>query len=185
MQAQTARRLQEFRFNRYIIGTIAVVGLAVASIFAFQALTRGETAIESQELSPVNLLQEDPPLPAGWVDSYFSSGAADIYVEQDPPLPAGWVDPYFGGTKTGVRMVEEARFLEQNSFDYDSAETTTVEGIQTLEANSWDYPVRAQVAGDAAQPPADTVDEMRFIEENTINLPNATAQGEIVPYTPS
>ncbi len=75
--------------------------------------------------------------------------------------------------------------LEQNSFDYESAETTTVEAIQTLEVNNWDYPVRAQVAGDAAQPLADTVEEMRFIEDNTINLPNATAQGEIVPNTPS
>jgi hypothetical protein len=97
MQAQTTRRLQEFRFNRFIIGTLAVIGLAVASIFTIQARTGGETSIESQDLSPVNLVQEDPPLPAGWVDLYLSSGATDIYVQQDPPLPDGWVDPYFSG----------------------------------------------------------------------------------------
>ena len=97
MQAQTTRRLQEFRFNRYIIGTLAVIGLATASIFAVQALTGGETAIESRELSPVSLIQEDPPLSDDWVETYFSGGAVDSYVQEDPPLPEGWVDAYFSG----------------------------------------------------------------------------------------
>ncbi len=119
MQAQTIRRLQEFRFNVFIIGSLAVIGLAVTTIFAIQALTGGGTTIERQELSPVNLVQEDPPLaddwvdpyfsrsvgdsyvqedpamPVGWVDSYFFSNTVDSYVQQDPPLPEGWVDPYF------------------------------------------------------------------------------------------
>lgn len=107
MQAQTIRRLQEFRFNRLIIGTLAVIGIAAVSIFAFQALTGGESAIESQTQPPVNLAQEDPPLPAGWVAPYFSSGVADVFTQQDPPLPNDWADPYFSRSATDTYVQED------------------------------------------------------------------------------
>jgi hypothetical protein len=95
MQAQTTRWLREYRFSRGILGAVIGLGLVTASILGIQALTDGPTASETQHLSPVKLVEEDPPLPANWVDPYFTDRPVAIPVEQDPPLPDGWVDPYF------------------------------------------------------------------------------------------
>jgi hypothetical protein len=94
MQAQTTRWLREYRFSRGILGAVIGLGLVTASFLGIQALTGGQTASEAQQLSPVQLVEEDPPLPVGWVDPYFDRPIS-IPVEQDPPLPEGWVDPYF------------------------------------------------------------------------------------------
>ena len=95
MQAQTTRRHQEFGFNRIILGALVGIGLVAATIFAIQALKGGETASQTRELAPVNLIQEDPPLADDWVDPYFTDGASNILILEDPPLPDDWVDPYF------------------------------------------------------------------------------------------
>ena len=93
--AQAAGRLREYRLTRVILGSIVGLGLVVAGILGIQALINERSPSETQHLSPVSLVEHDPPLPTGWVDPYFSGRAAVIPVEQDPPLPDGWVDPYF------------------------------------------------------------------------------------------
>jgi hypothetical protein len=94
VQAPATGRLKEFRLNHIMLGAVAGLGLVVASILGIQALAGDEPDTTTQHLSPVQLVEQDPPLPAGWVDPYFNRPVS-IPVEQDPPLPEGWVDPYF------------------------------------------------------------------------------------------
>ena len=94
MQAQTTGRLRDYRHIRIILGVVIGIGLAAVILFGALALTDGEGTFEGQQLSPVNIVMEDPPLPEGWVDSYFNQPIV-IPAETDPPLPEGWVDPYF------------------------------------------------------------------------------------------
>jgi hypothetical protein len=95
MQAQTSGRLKAYRVHLVSLGLVAGLGLLAATIFGIQALSGGQQSLQTQELAPVSLLQEDPPLPEGWTDPYFSSEEVVIPVETDPPLPDGWADPYF------------------------------------------------------------------------------------------
>jgi hypothetical protein len=94
VQAPALGRLKEFRNNRIILGAVAGLGLVIASVLGIQALTGEESDSQAQQLASVQLVEEDPPLPAGWVDPYFDRPVS-IPVEQDPPLPEGWTDPYF------------------------------------------------------------------------------------------
>jgi len=95
IQSTATGQIRGHRLNRIHLGLIVGLSVLAAGIFGFQALTSEQSISETQPLSPVVLAQEDPPLPEGWIDPYFTSRPAVIPVEQDPPLPAGWTDPYF------------------------------------------------------------------------------------------
>lgn len=97
MQVQTTGRLREYHRSRTILGVVIGIGLAAAILFGVLALTGGKTVSEERQLSPVNMVMEDPPLPEDWVDPYFNQPVV-IPTETDPPLPEGWVDPYFANT---------------------------------------------------------------------------------------
>lgn len=95
MQVQTSGRLKAYRVHLVSLGLVAGLGLLATTIFGIQALNDGQPVTRTTALAPAMTLQEDPPLPAGWTDPYFSSQQVFIPVEEDPPLPEGWVDPYF------------------------------------------------------------------------------------------
>lgn len=94
VQTRTRGRFEKLNSHRIILVTVVCLGLLVAGIFAILALTGVQSSSETRELSPISASQEDPPLPARWVDPY-SQQLLVIPITEDPQLPDGWIDPYF------------------------------------------------------------------------------------------
>ncbi len=154
-------------FNRLVAGVIGLAALAAGIVGTATLSDSIDLPFSGSESTTIERPVE-------------SSGLAQDYrfLEANVDLPAY-------GSLEAVHSVESIRFLEQNTILPEfRANAKSAAEIRFLETNSWDYPARAEPAGDTAQPPVVSSDEMRFIEDNTINLRNATAQGEIVPNNP-
>ncbi len=83
------------------IGVLLLAALGAGVVF----LTGDESA--STTPSYMNPALEDPPYPPGWKDSYFNTGAEEMWVPADPPLPPDWVDPYFSRGADSERIFED------------------------------------------------------------------------------
>ena len=203
MQAQTIRRLRGYRVERIILGVVIALGMVAASLFIIQVLTDGQPAMDEQERAPVSVIQEDPPLPAGWVDSYFSRQQGEIpaatridpfersveelwFSDFEAQLSGDVPDVFdeatglsrvelehVGGSIAAGRSVEDFRFAVTHSADT-AEELTLWDEIRFQEDNIWDYGARAETA--ALPAPALSQAQIRFLEENIWNLPRLSPQ---------
>ena len=119
-KAEQAARPRWRPSNTFIVlGLLLGSGLIAAGSIGSQWLTNDDTSADVRPIVRTTSASEDPPLPANWVDPYFTRQSdsvergslsaldrrtypvtgrpAGFLQSEDPPLPENWVDPYLHG----------------------------------------------------------------------------------------